>query len=212
MRILKLIGISAALGGLLSYQPDANAHQNDGAQKSHSHDANETAKRPNVIRQKSDFEPVHQPFVPTNKMLSTDQNDSGIVFYESILPPRTPGAPPHTHVEDEEFFYVAKGSLDVMSGDKVIRLEEGGFAALLPGTPHMFWNASDETTTIIMGVSGGHFEDFFDNVGQMLEELKPANMGEAQPAIIEFAKARGTIIDMSLMLDEAAPYYQPPEP
>ena len=168
------------------------------------------AEHPNIIRQKSDFSPVAQPFVPTNKMLSTTENASGIVFYESILPPRSPGFPPHTHVDDEEFFYVAKGSLDVMSGDKVMRIEEGGFAALLPGTAHMFWNASGETTTIIMGVSDGHFEDFFDNVGEMLEILKPANMAEAQPAIIEFAKARGTIIDMSLMPAEAAPYYQPP--
>ena len=163
----------------------------------------------NIIRDNADFAVIEQPFVPTRSMLRSGESASGIVFHEFTLPPKSPGAPPHTHTDDEEFFYVVSGALDVMSGDTVTRLEEGDFAALLPGTPHMFWNASDQPVKAVMAAHGGHFEDFFDNVGAMLAEAKPASPAEAGPLIGKFAAERGIMIDMSLMPEEAAPFYTP---
>ena len=165
---------------------------------------------PNIVRRMKDYETVEQPFVPTKKMLGSAENASGILFYETILAPRSPGAPPHIHDSDEEFFYVVSGSLDAMSGDKVVRLEAGDFAALLPGTPHMFWNGSDAETKIIMAVTGGEFEQFFDTVGAELRAARPESFAAAQPIILAHASKHGTHIDMSLMPAEAAPYYQPP--
>ena len=171
----------------------------------------DTHEHPNIVRQNFDFAVIEQPFVPTRRMLHSTESASGIVFHEFTLPPRTAGAPPHTHAEDEEFFYVVRGSLDLMTGDEVTRLQEGGFAALLPGRAHMFWNASDAPVTAIMAAHGGHFEDFFDNVGAMLAEARLASPEEAGPLIGRFAAERGITIDFSLMPEEAAPYYDPPE-
>ena len=190
-----------AMVALAVFSPLAASAHPPGGGEAHPHE--------NVIRQNPDFAVIDQPFVPTRSMLRSGESASGIVFHEFTLPPRTAGAPPHTHAEDEEFFYVVSGSLDVMSGDEVLRLEEGGFAALLPGRPHMFWNGSDAPVKAIMAAHGGHFEDFFDNVGAMLAEAQPASPEEAGPLIGAFAAERGITIDFSLMPEEAAPFYGP---
>lgn len=199
------LALSAFLTACATYHPHDETHHHDG-NAAHSH-----AEYPNIIRRMADFKTVNQPFVPTKKMLGSKENASGILFYETILAPRSPGAPPHIHENDEEFFYVVSGTLDAMSGEDVVRLEAGDFAALLPGTAHMFWNGSDEETKIIMAVAGGEFEEFFDTVGAELAAARPATFADAQPIIVAHASKHGTYIDMSLMPEEAAPFYKPPE-
>lgn len=199
--------ISLSLAAALMLSGCAAVHKQD---DDHHTQMVEKTDYPNVIRRMSDFQTVEQPFVPTKKMLGSMENASGILFYETILAPHSAGAPPHIHDHDEEFFYVVSGTLDAMSGSDIVRLEAGDFAALLPGTPHMFWNGSGSETKIIMAVAGGEFEKFFDTVGQELAAARPATFADAQPIIVAHASKHGTHIDMSLMPDEAAPYYKPP--
>lgn len=199
---IRAAGIGVLFLSACAHNPPAQTHVHE--------DGEIHADHPNVIRRMADFQPVDQPFVPTNKMLSSHENAAGLLFYETILAPRSAGAPPHIHDDEEEFFYVVSGTLDAMSGEDVIRLEAGDFAALLPGTPHMFWNGSDSETKMIMVVAGGEFEAFFDTVGSKLAEQRPEDFMAAQKIILAHASKHGTHIDMSLMPEEAAPYYAPP--
>lgn len=153
--------------------------------------------------------PVEIPIHPVNKLLSQTENADGLTFYEFMVPPRSAGAPPHTHTHEDEFFYVVSGTVQFMNGDEVISGEPGTFAALTRGHPHAFWNAGDEPAVMVVGVSNGRFEDFFDALAAEARETQPATRAEVGAMIGRLAAESDISIRMDLLPDEAAPFYGP---
>ena len=153
---------------------------------------------------------IANPFHPVRLLLSSEESVGDVTVYEFELPPRSPGSPPHTHTREDEYFYVISGALSVMSGDQVLSLYPGDFAALNRGNTHMFWNASDETTRLIMTTTGGSFESFLAGVAPRLAEAKPESAEAAGAVIGQLAAEYGITISMEKMPPEAAPFYGPP--
>lgn len=60
-----------------------------------------------------------------------------------IVSPRG-GNPLHVHPLQEEHFRSVSGTLGVQVGDEQRRLKEGEEAFVPPGTPHRWWNESDD--------------------------------------------------------------------
>ena len=155
-------------------------------------------------------EPVGVPFHPVDLLLSEDENADGLSFYEFRVPPRSAGAPPHIHSHEDEFFYVVSGRVSFMSGEDIIEGERGAFAALTRGNAHAFWNAGDEEAVMVVGVSNGGFEDFFDAVALEVAAEQPADPAAMGALVGRLGAERGIEIRMDLLPEAAAPYYGPP--
>jgi mannose-6-phosphate isomerase-like protein (cupin superfamily) len=54
------------------------------------------------------------------------------------------GNPLHVHPRQEEYFKAISGTLGVQVGDEHLWLEEGEEATVPPGTPHRWWNDSED--------------------------------------------------------------------
>jgi quercetin dioxygenase-like cupin family protein len=153
--------------------------------------------------------PVAIPIHPVDRLLSQDENQDGLTFYEFRVPPRSAGAPPHVHTHEDEFFYVVAGNVSFMNGDEVIEGRPGTFAALTRGHPHAFWNAGDEPAVMVVGVSNGRFEDFFDALAKEVREKNPATRAEVGEMIGRLAAESDIAIRMDLLPEEAARFYGP---
>lgn len=167
------------------------------------------AAHPDKVVSAGEGAAVENPFHPIFLLLSKEENEGGLTVYEFIVPPHSPGSPPHTHTREDEYFFITEGELSVLSDGNVLRLTEGDFASLNRGKTHMFWNDSDAPVRLIMATTGGSFEDFMTAVAPALAEAKPADAQAAGVVIGELAARHGISISMEEMPDEAAPYYQP---
>ncbi|GGB62387.1 MULTISPECIES: cupin domain-containing protein [Henriciella] len=155
---------------------------------------------------------VENPFHPIRLLLSSEEASGDVTIYEFILPPESPGSPPHTHTHEDEYFYILSGTLDVLSNGETLRLSEGDFAALKRGNAHMFWNGSDSETQLLMMTTGSSFEAFMQSVSPRLAEARPEGPEAAGAVIGQLAAEHGIKISMEQMPAAAAPYYAPPAP
>ena len=83
------------------------------------------------------------------------------------MAPRALAAPLHRHSREDEFSFVLKGRLGVLSDGEVVEAGPGTWVRKPRGVWHTFWNASDEPTEIIEVISPAGFEDFFREVAQV---------------------------------------------
>lgn len=204
MKTLNLIWPVAALGlAACAHHPHGHDHA-DMAAAPHAH--------PDKLVRAATGELVDNPFHPVRLLLSNEESAGEVTIYEFLLPPKSPGSPPHTHSLEDEYFYVISGTLDVLSNGEVLRLNPGDFAALTRGHTHMFWNGSETPTELIMTTTGSSFEEFMAGAGPRIAEAKPANAEEAGAVIGQLAAEHGIMISMEKMPAEAAPFYAPPPP
>ena len=197
--IIKAGAVAAAMIGVAAC---AHAHGNE--------DGHHEAGHVDKVVPAGTGESVENPFHPVRLLLSSEETTGDVTIYEFILPPQSPGSPPHTHTHEDEYFYVLSGTLDVLSDGETIRLQPGDFAALTRGHAHMFWNGSDGETELIMMTTGSSFESFMESVSPRLAEAKPENAEAAGAVIGQLAADHGITISMDKMPAEAAPYYAPP--
>ena len=177
----------------------------------HDHAADAAADHADKLVRAETGTAVENPFHPIRLLLSSGESAGEVTIYEFILPPKSPGSPPHTHTLEDEYFYVLSGTLDVLSNGEVLRLNPGDFAALNRGHTHMFWNGSDGQTELIMMTTGNSFEAFMQGASPAIAEAKPASPEEFGAVIGKLAADHGIAITMEKMPAEAAPYYAPPE-
>lgn len=150
---------------------------------------------------------VNNPFHPATLLLASRESQGDLTIYEFLLPPRSPGSPPHTHTREDEYFYVVSGQLNILSGSETKVLNPGDFAALNRGNAHMFWNGGDVDARLIMATGGGSFEAFMADAAAVVEAAKPQTQEDFGAAIGRHAAAHGIYISMDQMPPEAAPYY-----
>ena len=195
----------------------AHAHQHEGdgsavaSGESHAGHSDHSADHPDKLVRAETGAAVENPFHPIRLLLSSGESAGEVTIYEFILPPKSPGSPPHTHTLEDEYFYVLKGTLDVLSDGEVLRLNPGDFAALNRGHAHMFWNGSNGQTELIMMTTGSSFEAFMEGASPAIAEAKPGSPEEFGAVIGKLAAEHGIAISMEKMPAEAAPFYAPPE-
>ena len=144
--------------------------------------------------------PGHQVHVLTEP---TDL-ESGLYLQHEIVSPRSMGAPPHMHGDEDEVFIVMEGEISFLNGEDVVVAGPGTVAILPRGHWHGFWNHTDEPTTLMLAVSPGDFGNFFDEV---VADIRAANADnpDAIGGIIAAAAARRNVtVDMSRLPPEAA--------
>ena len=152
-------------------------------------------------------EAVGVPFHETEKLLGGAESADGAVFYLFRVPPRSPGAPPHVHTQEDEWFYVVSGAVSVLNGEDVVALGQGGFAAMTRDHLHAFWNAGEEEAVLLVGASRGGFEQFFDAVAAGVAENPALTPPEVGAMVSKLAAERGITIRMDAVPDEARGLY-----
>ena len=151
--------------------------------------------------------PVAVPFHPTTLLLSEEENESGLSFYEFRVPPKTAAAPPHIHTHEDEFFYVVSGKVSFLDRETIASGGPGTFVALTRNNLHAFWNDTDEEAVLLLAASQGNFEKFFDEVAMAVRAEKPASAEDMGALIGRVASARGITIRMDAVPDEARALY-----
>ena len=72
-----------------------------------------------------------------------------LTSHRSIFQPGKEGAPPHLHREAAELFFVLGGSLRVLTGKKLVELNQGDYLLVPPNTPHAFEAAGNEPAEVL---------------------------------------------------------------
>ena len=96
------------------------------------------------------------------RLMHTDDS-YGLIEVTSL--PSVPGPPPHYHKAESEFFFIVRGTLDVMRDGEWSTLSAGGFVELPPNTVHTFINQTAENVVWITGWRPRGFERFFSEFG-----------------------------------------------
>lgn len=153
--------------------------------------------------------PVAVPFHETTLLLSGTRSEAGLSIYEFIVAPRTGGAPPHRHTQEDEYAYVLEGTLTLMVGEQTFEASPGTLAALTRGNIHAFWNATDQPVRTLFFISQGGFEQFFDAVAVSLRDEPPENAQVANARIGAIAAEHGIEIRPELIPDDVRELYLP---
>ncbi|MGH2894912.1 MAG: cupin domain-containing protein [Solirubrobacteraceae bacterium] len=85
---------------------------------------------------------------------------------EQVVPAGFPGPALHVHPDFEETFYVIEGQIAVRVGDEAHEAGPGTVAVVPRGTPHTFANPSDAPVRMLILVTPGGFERYFEALTQ----------------------------------------------
>lgn len=107
----------------------------------------------------------------------------GAAVLELRVPPKTFGAPPHTHANEDEHFYVIEGEIEFLDREDTIKAGAGSLVVLPRGHLHGFWNDSDKPARLLLIVTPGEFASFFDQVVARIRANPPAD-GKAMGQLI----------------------------
>ena len=147
---------------------------------------------------------------PIHHHVGASDLESEVGLFEEVLPPKSLGAPPHTHSHEDAIFVVLKGKVNFLSGEEEVVAEAGTIASLPRNLIHGFWNPYDEPAQLLVFVAPGHFTEFFGAVEKAMSQVEnktPEAIGEV---IAKEAAAIGVNVDMSKLPASAMALLQPP--
>jgi mannose-6-phosphate isomerase-like protein (cupin superfamily) len=125
------------------------------------------------------------PGAVAKALLDGPDTEGDVAFREVVVAPRSFGAPPHVHHDEDEYFYVLEGEVQLLDEDRVVAAPMGTFAAMTRNHLHAYWNASDAPARLLVAIAPGDFARFFD---QVVTELRAS--GAVDPATIAETIAR----------------------
>lgn len=133
-----------------------------------------------------------------------------ISLVEVILAPKSLGAPPHVHSNEDEVFIVLEGTVHFLNGKEEVVAKKGTIASLPRGHFHGFWNPTKKPAKMALIIAPGHFEKFFYAVEKAVKETKPKTPAEVGKIISELAAQEGVTIDMSKLPPSGLKLLPPP--
>ncbi|NUP26864.1 MAG: cupin domain-containing protein [Nocardia sp.] len=96
--------------------------------------------------------------------LLADARDTGgaLTANKATLHKGSPGAPAHFHTAATEMFLVLDGSVRILLGEEIVRLERGDFLTVPPTVPHAFAPAADSDAELLVVFTPGlHRFDYY---------------------------------------------------
>jgi mannose-6-phosphate isomerase-like protein (cupin superfamily) len=133
------------------------------------------------------------PVVPPRTFLSFvarilgNGRDTGGLHVIEMLVGSGDSSPWHVHHEEDEWFYVIEGELQVIVGDDRVTLGAGDFAFGPRDVPHGFRTVSATPARFLMITVGGRFSEF---IAEMSEPAAAAIL--PGPVDVDFAKVVAT--------------------
>lgn len=98
------------------------------------------------------------------------RREAGFSMIEHVIAPgwRAPGR--HVHDRTEETFYVVQGRLTFQLGDETREVGPRTLVHVPPGTPHLWWNPTDEPAVYLGTLAPGGHEEFFRELAHLYAE------------------------------------------
>lgn len=108
------------------------------------------------------YAPVAQPrqFLNFTARILGNGADTGGLHAVELHLPSGESSPWHVHHDEDEWFHVIEGELEVLVGATRVRLGAGGFAFGPRDIPHGFRVTSQTPARLVLITVGGHFSDF----------------------------------------------------
>ena len=123
-------------------------------------------------------------------VLVTGEDSNGVYsLFEYTAPPDFSGPPLHWHKETAELFYMLEGSLMVRLDKDEHHLTIGDRVLIPPGTIHGFSNPAQEPARFLLHVTPGGFEQYFDELGEMIRNAPswpPTDMSPVKELAAQF--------------------------
>jgi mannose-6-phosphate isomerase-like protein (cupin superfamily) len=103
-------------------------------------------------------------------------------LFHVFIPAGPPGPLPHTHRDEDEFFFVMEGRVEILVDDTWRPLGPGQFQHVPRGSIHTFRNATTDVARMLSGFMPAGFERFFRDFGHpaRLEDVEPLPVREAE--------------------------------
>lgn len=97
----------------------------------------------------------------------TARTNGSLTVLELAVEPGS-GPPLHTHLREDEVWYVLEGDFRFKAGDTLLRASTGGMAFGPRGTPHTFHNLGATTGRLLVITSPSGLERFFEQGAALL--------------------------------------------
>jgi mannose-6-phosphate isomerase-like protein (cupin superfamily) len=91
-----------------------------------------------VVVRAADAEVLGMPPVTARLLADSDATGGALSVMRTALGEGANGALPHTHTRSAELFYVLGGSVQILTGDKVVTAGEADVAVIPPNMAHAF--------------------------------------------------------------------------
>ena len=82
-----------------------------------------------------------------------------------VWAPSDSGPALHVHFNEDEFFWILQGELEVRCGEDYFNVGPSGSAFLPRCIPHSYWVLGDQMARILIVISPGGGEEFFVSAG-----------------------------------------------
>jgi len=102
-------------------------------------------------------------YVKTN----TRNTHGSLTVLEFVISPKK-GPALHTHLREDEVWYVLEGDFRFKAGDAMFRVSKGGMAFGPRGTPHNFQNVGDAPGRLLVITAPSGAERFFEEFAELL--------------------------------------------
>ncbi|NUU24892.1 MAG: cupin domain-containing protein [Streptomycetaceae bacterium] len=103
--------------------------------------------------------------------IKSGEHNTGKMLYlmEAVVPPGG-GPPPHVHHWEEEAFYVLDGAVEIRDKGGDREVPAGGFVYVPRGTMHSFTNVGVEPAKMLILLTPGGKDRFFNQAGVPAED------------------------------------------
>jgi mannose-6-phosphate isomerase-like protein (cupin superfamily) len=97
----------------------------------------------------------------------TGRTNGSLTALELLIGPKQ-GPALHTHLREDELWYVIEGHFRFKAGDAMLRASTGGLAFGPRGTPHCFQNIGDAPGRLLVITTPSGLERFFEQFADLL--------------------------------------------
>ena len=112
----------------------------------------------------------------------TRKTNGSLTVVELVIGPKS-GPALHSHLREDELWYVIEGDFRFKAGDTMLRESTGGMAFGPRGTPHCFQNIGDASGRLLVITTPSGLERFFEQFA----ELPPGPMDPEKLAAVGHA-------------------------
>ena len=98
---------------------------------------------------------------------ATRQTNGSLTVLEFVIDPKE-GPALHTHLREDELWYVIEGDFRFKAGGAMLRASTGGMAFGPRGTPHAFQNIGDTPGRLLVITTPSGLERFFEEFAALL--------------------------------------------
>jgi len=97
----------------------------------------------------------------------TGNTNGSLTAMELVISPKS-GPALHTHLREDELWYVLDGDFRFKMGDELFRVSKGGLAFGPRGTPHNFQNVGETPGRLFVVTTPSGVERFFEQFAELL--------------------------------------------